>query len=150
MKKKREDKINNMLNNPSGSNPGGGLPLGGFGGMPSGFPGLPGMGGMPAMPPGLSGMSANPFGKESKPTNNSFNIDEMVKRIDAKIAELEEEEKKEQEANNKNDSSDNSDSQEFIDADVEEIIKPETSKSSDEIHNGITDDQFFDDFFSDE
>ena len=150
VEKKREDKINNMLNNPSGSNPGGGLPLGGFGGMPSGFPGLPGMGGMPAMPPGLSGMSANPFGKESKPTNNSFNIDEMVKRIDAKIAELEEEEKKEQEANNMNDSSDNSDSQEFIDADVEEIIKPETSKSSDEIHNGITDDQFFDDFFSDE
>lgn len=150
VEKKREDKINNMLNNPSGSNPGGGLPLGGFGGMPSGFPGLPGMGGMPAMPPGLSGMSANPFGKESKPTNNSFNIDEMVKRIDAKIAELEEEEKKEQEANNKNDSSDNSDSQEFIDADVEEIIKPETSKSSDGIHNGITDDQFFDDFFSDE
>ena len=150
VEKKREDKINNMLNNPSGSNPGGVLPLGGFGGIPGGFPGLPGMGGMPAMPPGLSGMSANPFGKESKPTNNSFNIDEMVKRIDAKIAELEEEEKKEQEANNKKDSDDKPDKNKFIDADVEEIIKPETSKSSDEIHNGITDDQFFDDFFSDE
>ena len=96
VEKKREDKINNMLNG-GGSPTGGGMPLGGFGGMPGGlpgmaggFPGLPGMSGLPGgMPGGLSDHPSSPSG------GNSFNIDEMVKRIDAKIAELEEEERQE-------------------------------------------------------
>jgi len=46
----------------------------------------------------------NPFGMPpSNPTNggNGFNVDDLVKRIDAKIAELEEEERKEKEAQEK-------------------------------------------------
>ena len=151
VEKKREDKINNMLNNPTSSQ-GGGLPLGGFGGMPSGLSGLPGMSGMPGMPQGLGGMSANSFAGSTKPSNNSFNIDEMVKRIDAKIAELEEEEKKEQENNQETKSDKKSDKQSegIVDADIEEVIKPETKiENSNNTNNNITDDQFFDDFFSD-
>ena len=138
VEKKREDKINNMLNAPGGSNPAGGLPLGGFGGMP-GLPGLPGMNGM------TQGASSNPFADSSKSGNSSFNIDEMVKRIDAKIAELEEEEKKEQEQN-KEEKVESNDEKTDNNANIDEVIKPEKETPSD--NNGVTDDQFFDDFFS--
>ena len=139
VEKKREEKINNMLNSPGGANPAGGLPLGGLGGMP-GLSGLPGMTGMPST-------AGAPFGESPKP-NSSFNIDEMVKRIDAKIAELEEEEKKEQEKSiqeKTNESKENignksSDS-------MNDVIKPEKEVKNND--NGVTDDQFFDDFFSD-
>ncbi len=155
VEKKREEKINNMLNG-DGSASGGGMPLGGFGGMPGGlpgmgggFPGIPGMGGLPGGIPGPSSQSAG---------GNSFNIDEMVKRIDAKIAELEEEERQEkakQENEGKEDiakdetsSKDVSDSKSnVVDAQIEEInenIDNNTPSNS----NKVTDDQFFDDFFS--
>ena len=154
VEKKREEKINNMLNG-DGSASGGGMPLGGFGGMPGipgmggGFPGIPGMGGLPGGIPGPSSQSAG---------GNSFNIDEMVKRIDAKIAELEEEERQEkakQENEEKEDiakdeasSKDVSDSKSnVVDAQIEEInenIDNNTPSNS----NKVTDDQFFDDFFS--
>ena len=155
VEKKREEKINNMLNG-DGSASGGGMPLGGFGGMPGGlpgmgggFPGIPGMGGLPGGIPGPSSQSAG---------GKSFNIDEMVKRIDAKIAELEEEERQEkakQENEGKEDiakdetsSKDVSDSKSnVVDAQIEEInenIDNNTPSNS----NKVTDDQFFDDFFS--
>ncbi len=155
VEKKREEKINNMLNG-DGSASGGGMPLGGFGGMPGGlpgmgggFPGIPGMGGLPGGIPGPSSQSAG---------GNSFNIDEMVKRIDAKIAELEEEERQEkakQENEEKEDiakdetpSKDVSDiKSNVVDAQIEEInenIDNNTPSNS----NKVTDDQFFDDFFS--
>lgn len=63
-----------------------------------------GMGGIPTMP-------MNPFGQmpDKKPMpdpllNGEFNVDELVKKIDARIAELEEEEKKEKEKNEKGNS----------------------------------------------
>ena len=166
VEKKREDKINNMLNG-GGSPTGGGMPLGGFGGMPGGlpgmaggFPGLPGMSGLPGgMPGGLSDHPSSPSG------GNSFNIDEMVKRIDAKIAELEEEErqekaKKENESienesigdelteNTNSDTSNKNNDSRIIDAKIEEIDNAGDVSSTTTKH-GVTDDQFFDDFFSD-
>ena len=140
VEKKREDKINNMLNAPGGNNPGGGLPLGGFGAMP-GLPGIPGLPGMGSM----NHPGNNPFSNPSKSNNSSFNIDEMVKRIDAKIAELEEEEKKEQESNSDKQMLENKEENNEIKN--EEVIKPEKDKPTND--NGVTDDQFFDDFFSD-
>lgn len=166
VEKKREDKINNMLNG-GGSPTGCGMPLGGFGGMPGGlpgmaggFPGLPGMSGLPGgMPGGLSDHPSSPSG------GNSFNIDEMVKRIDAKIAELEEEErqekaKKENESienesigdelteNTNSDTSNKNNDSRIIDAKIEEIDNAGDVSSTTTKH-GVTDDQFFDDFFSD-
>ena len=44
------------------------------------------------------GASSNPFGPKPAQPNQDFDIDEIVKKIDAKIAELEEEEKRENEA----------------------------------------------------
>ena len=83
----------------------------------------------------------NPFmnPKKSNDGGNGFNVDDLVKRIDAKIAELEEEERQEK-------------------AKLEQENKPnrevnkneEPKESNPEPINGITDDQFFDDFFSDE
>ena len=72
--KQREEKINNMLNGDMKS-------MGGPS-MPSMFP-----------PPGLFGP------KDSKP--GLLNVDELVKKIDARIAELEEEERKEKAAKKK-------------------------------------------------
>ena len=122
--KKREEKINSMLNENSD------VPKN----MPSPF--------------GNPGMPFNPFGgfgpKNSGPSSDGFNVDDLVKRIDAKIAELEEEEKLEkaklEEENNKV---------------IEGKIEPDTIETIDtkeEIKdpNYVTDDQFFDDFFADE
>ena len=93
---KRQKKMNDMLGN-AGMNPG----------MSPGI--NPAMGNnpfIPPMPPMFGG--ANPFdprapmaqNKEANP-NSNFNVDELVKRIDAKIAELEAEEQREKEAQNK-------------------------------------------------
>lgn len=79
------------------------------------------------------------------PSNeSSFNVDDLVKRIDAKIAELEEEEKRENEASKQiNDITNN-----VVTANVvndNEIYKEEVAYDKD-----TTDDAFFDDFFSDD
>ena len=125
--KKREEKINNMLNGDS-SNSGGNS-------MPNPFGG---------------GSPFNPFmpSNDSVPSSGGggFNVDDLVKRIDAKIAELEEEERQEKaklEQENKS----------VIDTSFTGPIESnvvETAKDSNTIKNGITDDQFFDDFFFDE
>ena len=121
--KKREDKINNMLNGDSSS---GGVS------MPNPFGG---------------GAPFNPFmaQNESKPSGGGFNVDDLVKRIDAKIAELEEEERQEQakleqEKKAKLETVEN----------ISSIPKPEIHIEESKPKNGITDDQFFDDFFFDE
>lgn len=82
-------------------------------------------GGMSSMP----GMNSN---------DDSFNVDDLVKRIDAKIAELEEEEKREKEAQNNNNV-------------IEEstVVNSEENANIDDLKN-TTDDAFFDDFFSDD
>ena len=78
----------------------------------------------------------NPFDKPK--SNSSFDVDELVKRIDAKIAELEEEERleKEKEKEKKKLEADDSDK----DFDVTETYEKSKPVS-------ISDDQFFDDFF---
>ena len=120
--KKREEKINSMLNGDT-NNLENSMPFVG------------------------KGTPFNPFGGlESKPANNGFNVDDLVKRIDAKIAELEEEERQEQARLNSENNSDKINGQEDLDKDLKEANNESERNSK----NGITDDQFFDDFFSDE
>ncbi len=142
---KRQKKINDMLNGNGGMNMG--MPP-----MP-GMPSIPGMnmGSMPSMPgmnmgmPSMPGMNMPPMPgigtpRGSQPGNNQpFNVDDLVKRIDAKIAELEEEERKEKEEQARKEK------QEKMKEDIKEIPKPKTIETRE-----ITDDQFFDDFFSED
>lgn len=119
----------------------------------------------------LDGSSSNPFGgminnpfmaqKPSVP-KESFNVDELVKKIDQKIAELEEEEKLEKEQKAKNALSPekqiieiepiSNKEKEFNEE--KQTSKPEDNKdiklNEEPFVNytkGISDDQFFDDFF---
>jgi len=124
--KKREEKINNMLN---GDTPEGGNV------MPNPF--------------GGGGAPFNPFmpSGDSKPSGGGFNVDDLVKRIDAKIAELEEEERQEQaKLEQENKAKLNVETIEKELPAISSNINIEESKPI----NGITDDQFFDDFFFDE
>ena len=123
--KKREEKINGMLN---GDSPSSSIPFGG-GSSPFG-------GGAP-FNPFMNDMNQN----GSNASGGGFNVDDLVKRIDAKIAELEEEERQEQaklaQENNNEDT-------------AESVMIPQVEEKT-EIKNGdVTDDQFFDDFFDDE
>ena len=127
--KKREEKINNMLNG-EGTSGGNSMPnpFGGGGGAPF-----------------------NPFMQSNdKPSSGGgFNVDDLVKRIDAKIAELEEEERQEKAKIEQENKLKNSEEKPEIDkiptiSPIPEVI-PETKST-----NGVTDDQFFDDFFFDE
>ena len=123
--KKREEKINSMLNGDSTPS-GGNMPPNPFGG------GAPFN---PFMPPRESNESSG----------GGFNVDDLVKRIDAKIAELEEEERQEK-AKLEQENKAKLESQPVV-APVPSIeVVPEETKPK----NGITDDQFFDDFFFDE
>ena len=109
------------------------------------------------------GMINNPF-MEQKPSvpKESFNVDELVKKIDQKIAELEEEEKLEKEQKAKNALSPekqiieiepiSNKEKEFNEE--KQTSKPEDNKdiklNEEPFVNytkGISDDQFFDDFF---
>ena len=117
----------------------------------------------------------NPFGMStSNPSNsgNGFNVDDLVKRIDAKIAELEEEERKEKEAQEKQQSQtptvekvENTTLPSTAPTNTVDLAtplvevsdngtvsldklseQPDTKNNEDE----IDDEKFFDDFFSDE
>ena len=127
---KREEKINKMLNDTKEDNM---MP---FGGMP------PYMG--PGMGPGRRDDFMRPGRDLPKPSPKpNFDVDDLVKRIDAKIAELEEEERQEKlKSTNKS----TIEPQETNTTELKETIEPVEEKPK----NGITDDQFFDDFFSDE
>ena len=91
---------------------------------------------MPFGLPGLGGMNggANPFMSSNNEMPQTFNVDDLVKRIDAKIAELEEEEKQEKDAQEKQEKLDNKE-------------KKNDKKLYEEYSD---DDKFFDDFFNDE
>lgn len=123
----------------------------GSGGMPNipGLPPLPGMnmqskGENPFM--GLPGMdSPTPFMPSSNNKKKAPNLDDLVKRIDAKIAELEEEERREKEANAKSEKKEQISSDKQSNSPVKEIPSNNSNVNSD-----ITDDQFFDDFFNDD
>ena len=99
----------------------------------------------------FGGMTPNPFGNlggtsEAK-QNNNFNIDDIVKKIDQKIAELEAEEKREQEEQKKKEQQANVDNSVPV---QKTGISPTPQVNSDvtDIYNKtVTDDQFFDDFF---
>ena len=91
---------------------------------------------MPFGLPGLGGMNggANPFMSSNNEMPQTFNVDDLVKRIDAKIAELEEEEKQEKVAQEKQEKLDNKE-----------------KKNDKKLYEDDTDDdKFFDDFFNDE
>lgn len=95
------------------------------------MPNMPGMSGISNMPP------FNPFENNKK---SAPNFDEIVKKIDAKIAELEEEEKQEK----------LKEEQKKQEKKVEKVIEPEKEEPITFKQEEVTDDQFFDDFFADD
>ena len=91
------------------------------------------------------------FSKGNDKNSSPLNVDDLVKKIDAKIAELEEEERLEKEKNKENESVIKTPSQDL----KENKEKIESSNKEKIIDNpifddNVTDDQFFDDFFNDE
>ena len=96
--------------------------------------------------PGIPDFPPMPSKKNEMP-KDSFNIDELIKRIDSKIAELEKEEEEENKkklsqvtVDEKQDNLSN-----LFENKIEKEVKETVSND-----NSITDDQFFDDFFYDE
>ena len=152
---KREEKINKMLSEaPKDSAP--------FGGMPKDMPPFGGVSRSDANPRPFGGIPS-PFSKPAeapKPKSSTFDVDDLVKRIDAKIAELEEEERQEkakEEAKKKTQSMGTDESAGIPITPVAPVtpaipITPivQTKVEEPKVINGVTDDQFFDDFFSDE
>ena len=113
--------------------------------------------------------SNNTSTQDKTSSNGGFNVDDLVKRIDAKIAELEEEERKEKEEKKNTESTENKESSntESKPSITEEIKVPVAANniSSPETVNidelskeketklptdNNDDDNFFDDFFADE
>ena len=128
--KKREEKINNMLKNDS--------PSDSFGpSRPTPFPNFP------------FGRDI-PINNDRELSNNGFNVDDIVKRIDAKIAELEEEERQEKLNNDRKQKEIEQANKQVSNNNIlgkDNNPKIENQKYDKSI---ITDDQFFDDFFYDE
>ena len=142
VQKAKEESINKMMNGDTpfmGNSPFGGMPFGGS-------------------PMGNSSFGGSPFGGKPSNKSNSFDVDDLVKRIDAKIAELEAEEEKEKQEQAKKESVVETKLEEKpVDiSDVDEVIEDvkddfdSISEKDNFDDNGITDDQFFDDFFSDD
>ena len=128
VKAKKQEKMSELLN---GSNSASGVPFG----MPNPFA-------FPLMSDNSNKVSEHSM-MDRKP---AFNVDELVKRIDAKIAQLEEEEKREKEAQ----SVDKFDVNDFVNDDSKDDIKKEETFTDQMYDEAALDDQFFDDFFSDE
>lgn len=141
VKKTHEDKFADIM--------GGNTP------MPNPFMGFGGMKGTPDMPP----------------ANSDFDVDDLVKKIDAKIAELEAEEKAEEEANKKKQQMAKLETKENLDIKpidqtslqsepviIDEEVKQEEPQEifeqdvpqNNKDNNKPTDDQFFDDFFDEQ
>ena len=108
---------------------------------------------------------SNPFDSLLQPKNNntpqnnppeSFNVDDVVKMIDAKIAELEEEEKREKEQQKSIESNPIRPNISNLTIDNAQNITKEQPNNNLDILNsnhyddGTNDDEFFDDFFSDD
>ena len=142
VQKKKEEKINEMMNTNSA------MPF-----MPNH------RGNSPFMPP--------MFNQPEKQAN-PFNVDDLVKRIDAKIAELEAEEEREKEEKKLKEQEklkqEKIEKEKIEEAKIDEIdiyddikddfelgLQQATPKKTEKQElNKITDDQFFDDFFNDE
>lgn len=142
-------------------------PNGPFGGAnpfigtsPFGSPFGPSMGGNPFGGSSLPGFMSEPSKKDN---SDSFNIDDLVKKIDAKIAEIE---KEEELAKEKKESDDlqlkDLVPSKTIDASIEdnnEIIEDKVEDSNEQVdkkevttvyEDNTDEDDFFDDFFSDD
>ena len=105
-----------------------------------------------------------PFLKDDNETNDSdsgsFNIDDLVRKIDAKIAEIEKEEEETQKLQEQKDipfeelisnsEETKSETPDIIDAKVEEKNKEEQETFTNMYEDNTNDDDFFDDFFSDD
>ena len=104
-----------------------------------------------------------PFLKDDNETNDndsgSFNIDDLVRKIDAKIAEIEKEEEETQELHeHKNipfeelisNSNEEQEKSKVIDVNVEEKPKEVQEPLANMYEDNTNDDDFFDDFFSDD
>ena len=128
VKAKKQEKMSELLN---GSNSASGVPFG-----------MPNPVAFPLMSDNSNKVSEHSM-MDRKP---AFNVDELVKRIDAKIAQLEEEEKREKEAQ----SVDKFDVNDFVNDDSKDDIKNEETFTDQMYDEAALDDQFFDDFFSDE
>lgn len=98
VKEKRQEKIKEMMNN-GGAMPGGPTGGGMYGGMPPMMGGFPGMNNQMPSNNMMGNNMPNPMANRKPPQQKApdINIDDLVKKIDAKIAEIEEEEKKEKE-----------------------------------------------------
>ena len=93
VKEKKKEKLMQMMNDTNG------------GAMPGGMPNMPGMPGMSGMPGMFGGMPKNSgpmptTNPNSNPSpmmgmNGGLNVDDIIKKIDAKIAEIEKEEQAE-------------------------------------------------------
>jgi len=113
VKVKKKEKLMQMMNDPNAAPQGGGMsnPMmnGMFGGgmnpmarpnpmtgnsMPGGMMGNPMMGNMPNSQ--MNGFTPNPIPNPTPASNGGLNVDDLIKKIDAKIAEIEAEEKKQQ------------------------------------------------------
>ncbi len=166
VEKKREEKINKLVGGNAGASPfGGGNPFSGSNNPFVGnkMPPTPFGNGTPSSP-----FSANPFNQSKSPfggePGGGLNLDNLVKRIDEKIAEMEKEEQMQKEAANKPDSNIKFNESKNITSDskpVSSMNKPsltdsfkdagESKKSFvPEKDNDISDDQFFDDFFGED
>lgn len=100
VKEKKKDKLMQMMNDPS-SGPMGGMP-GGMG-IPSAMGSNPlGNSMFNSKPnPFMNNSSMPPINGMNSNNNSSFNVDDIIKKIDAKIAEIEEEEKRQENNANK-------------------------------------------------
>lgn len=154
VEKKREEKINKLIGGEGGAPAGGGvIPPTPFGnGTPSSpFSSRP-------IPPS----TPKPFGGDNQ-ANGGLNLDNLVKRIDEKIAEMEKEDKMREEAE-KQGAIPGSIAKEPVDSKPtmgapeipgpipqapKPMVEPKQSFVPDK-QEGISDDQFFDDFFGDD
>ena len=141
VKAKKKEKMEEMGMNEMGGNPFGmGNP---FGVSPFG-PGNPFGGGMP-------NFMNEPKSNSPSLGGDSFNIDDLVKKIDAKIAEIE---KEEEENNNNNNHVDNV-QKEIGSVSLNDLVMETPDKEEnvaiEKMYDSSTnDDDFFDDFFSDD
>ena len=151
VKEKKQEKMQEIMGNPNGrpNIPGMGVnPFGGgFGGNPLGS-----LGGVNPFG-GASSLGDSPFenkeldsligkGNKSDSGSGSFNADDLINRIEAKIAELEKEEEAEKEAQELE--------KKNKDKNIVEMEEETEVKDSSMYEDGTNSDDFFDDFFSDD
>lgn len=158
LKKYVDEKVSAQMNE-MGGNMFGGMPN-----MPGGFnPGMPMppmFGGMPNSmnpnpTPGPQNPMPNLFNNNGGMPNGGFNVDDIIKKIDAKIAEIEEEEKREAankqiSENSKNDVKLEEKPEISIPKEMPKIVEEKPIQDAKVKIDDISDDQFFDDFFSDD